>query len=115
MRLPIAVHVEALDELEEAAIWYEARRSGLGFEFAAEIERVLASISELPQAFPRWNVEDPVRRALARRFPYAVFFDVEPTRAVILAVAHVSRRPGYWGGRRSPPPGRPDARGAGAP
>ncbi len=99
MNLRVHVHVEALDELDEAAAWYEARRPGLGFEFAAEIERVIASIAERPLSFLEWLPEDPVRRALARRFPYAVFFDVEPERAVIMAIAHTSRRPGYWGTR----------------
>jgi plasmid stabilization system protein ParE len=102
--LPVDVHVEALDKLEEAAAWYEARRPGLGFEFAAEIERVIASIAERPLAFPHWKGEDPVRRALASRFPHAVFFDVEPQRVVVMAIAHSSRRPGYWGGRVKPLP-----------
>jgi toxin ParE1/3/4 len=100
--LPVDVHVDALDELEEAAAWYEARRPGLGFEFAAEIERVVASVAERPLAFPRWKGEDPVRRALASRFPYAVFFDIEPQRIVVMAIAHSSRRPGYWGARVKP-------------
>ena len=103
MSLPVDVHVDALDELDEAAEWYEARRPGLGFEFAAEMERVVASISERPFAFPQWKPEDPVRRAMARRFPYAVFFDIEPQRVVVMAIAHSSRRPGYWGGRIKPP------------
>lgn len=103
MSLPVDVHVEALDELEEAAAWYEVQRPGLGFEFAAEIERVIASIAERPFAFPEWKREDPVRRALASRFPYAVFFDVESHRLVVMAIAHSSRRPGYWGGRVKPP------------
>jgi adenylate cyclase len=41
--------------------------------------------------------------APARRFPYAVFFDIEPQRLVVMAIAHSSRRPGYWGGRIKPP------------
>lgn len=104
MSLPVDVHAEALDELDEAAAWYEARRAGLGFEFAAEIERVIASISTRPLSFAAWKPQDPVRRALASRFPYAVFFDIEPDRVVVMAIAHSSRRPGYWGGRVSPPP-----------
>ena len=95
----VDLHAEALDELEDAAAWYEARGVGLGLEFTAEIERVIAAIGERPLAFPQWVPEDPVRRALARRFPYAVFFDVEPDRAVVMAIAHTSRRPGYWGHR----------------
>jgi plasmid stabilization system protein ParE len=101
--LPVDVHADALDELEEAAAWYEARRAGLGFEFAAEIERVVASVAERPLAFPQWKRADSVRRALASRFPYAVFFDVEPQRVVVMAIAHSRRRPGYWGGRSKPP------------
>jgi len=101
--LPVDVHADALAELEEAAAWYEARRAGLGFEFAAEIERVVASISERPLTFPQWKRDDPVRRALAGRFPYAVFFDVEPKRVVVMAISHSRRRPGYWGGRVKPP------------
>jgi len=72
-------------------------------EFAAEIERVVASISERPFAFPQWKREDAVRRALASRFPYAVFFDVEPQRVVVMGIAHSSRRPRFWGGRVKPP------------
>ncbi len=64
---------------------------------------MVASIAERPLAFPQWTPEDPVRRALASRFPYAVFFDVEPERVVVMAIAHSSRRPGYWGGRVKPP------------
>lgn len=109
MSLPVDVHVDALIELEEAAAWYEARRRGLGLEFIAEIERVVASVAERPHAFPQWKTEDPVRRALASRFPYAVFYDVEPDRVVVMAVAHSSRRPGYWGGRVKPP--APETRG----
>ena len=111
MSLPVDVHAEALDELDEAAAWYEARRPGLGFEFAAEIERVIASISARPLAFAPWKAQDPVRRALVSRFPYAVFFDVEPERVVVMAIAHSSRRPGYWGGRVGPsgPRGKDDA------
>jgi toxin ParE1/3/4 len=101
--LPVDVHADALDGLEEAAVWYEDRRPGLGFEFAAEIERVVASVAERPLAYRQWKREDPVRRALASRFPYAVFFDVEPQRIVLMAIAHSSRRPGYWGGRVKPP------------
>ena len=49
MSLRVDLHVEALEELEETAAWYEACRPGLGLEFTAEIERVMAAIAERPQ------------------------------------------------------------------
>lgn len=99
MKLVLDIKADALEELEAAAVWYEDQRPGLGGEFAAEVERVLSAIAEQPLAFPRWERDATARRALLDRFTYAVFFDVEPRRVVILAIAHTSRRPGYWGQR----------------
>lgn len=87
---------EAVEEFSEGAVWYEQRLAGLGLEFTAEIGHLIARIAETPLEFPQWVADDPVRRALSRRFPYAVFFDIEPERIVVVAIAHTSRRPGYW-------------------
>jgi len=38
-------------------------------------------------------VYEDVRRVLVRRFPYSVFFVLERTRAVVLAVHHQHRDP----------------------
>ncbi|MCB9760182.1 MAG: type II toxin-antitoxin system RelE/ParE family toxin [Alphaproteobacteria bacterium] len=98
MTLALAFKPEALDELEEAAAWYEARRPGLGMEFLAEIERLNRLIRDHPEACPIWRVGYPYRRAVARRFPYVLFYLVED-RVVVMAVAHARREPGYWLGR----------------
>jgi plasmid stabilization system protein ParE len=36
------------------------------------------------------------RRIVLDRFPYNVVYVARPTRFGIIAVAHQSRRPGYW-------------------
>jgi len=41
-----------------------------------------------------------IRRALARRFPYAVYFAVEAEVVVVLAVLHVARDPATWQHRK---------------
>ena len=41
-----------------------------------------------------------VRRARVVGFPDIVVFDVQPDEILVLAVAHTSRRPGYWLKRR---------------
>lgn len=52
-------HSEARVEYREAAIFYEARRSGLGAAFTLEIEAALQRILEAPE---RWRViEQDVR------------------------------------------------------
>ncbi|MBI3775205.1 MAG: hypothetical protein HY273_06575 [Gammaproteobacteria bacterium] len=39
------------------------------------------------------------RRYVMQRFPYSLIYTVSSEEIRILAVAHHSRRPGYWQGR----------------
>jgi hypothetical protein len=39
------VEAIAQTEFEEAAVWYESQRPGLGLEFIAEVDRVLVRIA----------------------------------------------------------------------
>jgi toxin ParE1/3/4 len=96
---PVRFSPEVRDELAEAALWYEARRAGLGAEFLSEVEAVLPLLESRPHSFPRLEGLAPtleVRRALLPRFPYALVFLVRPEELRVLAVAHAKRRPGYW-------------------
>jgi plasmid stabilization system protein ParE len=43
------------------------------------------------------------RRALLRRFPYMLVFDVEEDRVTILGVFHGRRQPRDWTGRVTEP------------
>ena len=84
-------------EIDDAALWYEERRVGLGAEFAAEVDRAVDSIAQNPSRFPIMHRD--LRCIRVRRFPYSVFFRVESARVVILAVFHVRRSPLIWQGR----------------
>ena len=98
---------EARLEYREAAVFYEARRPGLGASFTHEIETAIQKILEAPD---RWRlVEQDVRRCLAHTFPYGILYTVEHGFILIIAVAHGSREPGYWRHRlqRSTEPGAP--------
>jgi hypothetical protein len=101
--VPVVVHVDADTEVEEATVWYEARRAGLGLEFVAAADHVLVDIGEAPERFPTWA--PPWRRAVLRRFPFVVFYEVEQDHVAVMAVAHARRRPGYWVARGMPEAG----------
>jgi len=88
------VRPEAQININEAAVWYEQRETGLGQRFVDEIRQSLKSISMLPLRFP--VIENGVRRLLLSRFPYAVYFLVESDRVVIIAVLHQHRAPETW-------------------
>ena len=90
----LIVRPEAEDEMTGAFDWHEDRVPGLGSEFLLCVDAVFNSILRNPQQFPR--VHRIVRRALTRRFPYAVFFVEDDERVVVLSVFHAKRNPQRW-------------------
>ena len=85
---------EARAELNDAASHYESLREDLGDEF---IEDFLLGITEIEEAPARWpEVEPGVRRFRLSRYPYAVIYRVLSQSIDIVAIAHQSRREGYW-------------------
>jgi plasmid stabilization system protein ParE len=90
----VSFHELAEIELNEAAAYYNAARSGLGEAFLTEIRRCIQSITEVPEAGPIHL--GSIRRRFARRFPYAVVYSVRPEKIRVLAIMHLRRRPTYW-------------------
>jgi len=90
----LLVRSAAEADIADAALWYEARAAGLGVEFLRAFDVTVAEIQRMPERFP--VVYGVCRRALLRRFPYAVFF--VPTAEVIQIIAclHASRDPRRW-------------------
>ena len=85
----------AVDSDVEAAFnWYEAEEPGLGTEFIDELRAAYGRIAEGP--FRYQELRSGVRRALTRRFPYAIYFSVEGEVIVVLAVLHARRDPAEW-------------------
>ncbi len=84
----------AQSEFDAAADWYEARSPGLGLEFVEEINRAVQLAAATPRRFPVMHGE--VRCVRVRRFPYSLFFLLEPRRIVVLAVFHARRDPAVW-------------------
>lgn len=98
MRLESFLRVEARHDLRESAAWYEERRSGLGNAFIDEFLQTLDRIEDDPELYP--YVDEDVRRALLRRFPYGVYYCTEADHIQILAILHLHRSPSIWRSRR---------------
>lgn len=88
---------EVYGDLQDARDWYEARRLGLGDEFVIAVNQVLIRVDAVPKQFPIVHTE--VRRALLRRFPYAIFFIDDQQERLVLAVLHQAVSPHRWPGR----------------
>src|SRR5262249_13705026 len=94
MSLRVVFRRAAKDEFAEAAAWYEERREGLGEQFLTEIGEAVEKAAEHPERYPL--VFGDVRRAVCRRFPFAVYFRVRGDSLVVLAVFHGRRNPAAW-------------------
>ena len=92
--MSLRVLPQARDELDEAFRWYESQAEGLGHRFIGEVQAAFQLIQRFPQA---WHpMSEHSRRCRLKRFPYGVIYAVEGGDVIVLAVAHLHRRPGYW-------------------
>jgi toxin ParE1/3/4 len=91
----VDLHDEASAEYDAAFDWYLQRSADAALKFDAEVERALTQIVEAPQ---RWAAGPySTRRFLLRQFPFTLIYREQPSGVIqIVAVAHTSRKPGYW-------------------
>jgi plasmid stabilization system protein ParE len=87
----------ALAELSAAATYYENHQRDLGLAFLDEYESCVKRIERFPLA---WNpTSKNCRRALLKRFPYALIYHVDSEQILIVAIMHLHREPEYWNDR----------------
>jgi len=96
---PVAYHCDADIELVGAAKRYECQRDGLGKRFLRAVHFALAKVQDDPERFPVYD--RPVRSCRVIGFPYRVVYEELPDAIYVVAVAHMSREPGYWKHRLS--------------
>ena len=94
MTLPVVWIPEANEDLLEARAWYSNIRPEIGERFALTVAATVDAITEHPLQFPL--VHRAMRRAGVRRFPYALFFEVEEHQIVVIACFHGKRNPTRW-------------------
>lgn len=87
-------HPGAEVELIEAAAYYERHVLGLGERFQSEIRRIVDLLVSQPQIGT--PVDPDLRKFILTRFPFALYYSITADVLRIEAVAHHSRRPGYW-------------------
>ena len=97
--MKLRIHRLAVAEIDHEVDYYESCSVGLGAELEDEIDAVLETILQFPQAAPQWRDRPDRRVAVLDRFPFTLVYQIKTKEIVILALAHMSRRPGYWSRR----------------
>ena len=86
--------IETEQDISEAYDWYENRRHGLGEEFLSCVDACIQSMCRTPELHAK--VHEDYRRALVRRFPYAIFYEFTNKIVTVYCVFHTSRNPDKW-------------------
>lgn len=95
-----SLHPEAQADLRDAAEFYRNNAgNSLSQSFLAEFEQSINILLQHPGLGAPWRGRGR-RRYLMRRFPYSLAYTVSGEEIRILAIAHQSRRPGYWRARK---------------
>jgi plasmid stabilization system protein ParE len=88
---------EAVHDIAEAYGWYEDKQPGLGEDFLRCVDACLIAMSRNPKMYP--VMYETYRRALIRRFPYAIFYEHYKSTITVYSVFHSSQDPQKWRNR----------------
>lgn len=91
----VEFHDEAGSEYDAAFDWYFQRSPDAALKFDGEVDRAIEEILKAPR---RWAIGPyRTRRFLLRRFPFILIYQERSSGNIqIIAVAHASRKPGFW-------------------
>ena len=81
-------------ELDQAVHWYGEQAPGLGEAFLIEVLSTADRIARFPEAWH--SLGEGIRRCRLSRFPYGLIYTIDNDAILVLAVAHLHRRPDYW-------------------
>ena len=91
---PVIIRPAAAAEIDEAYLWYESQRTGLGEEFLAEVNRELERIGEMPELYA--VLRRDTRRAMLSRFLYSLLYRLVGEEVIVVACFHGKRDPRRW-------------------
>jgi plasmid stabilization system protein ParE len=89
----------AVEDIRAAREYYADGDRRVDDRLAEDLDRMFALLEAFPRSAPVVEGYKSVRRALLRRFPYAVFYRLtEPDHIDVLRVVHTARSPETWPG-----------------
>ena len=92
--MKIKIDHEAEIELHEAVLYYENMEHGLGKRFLHEFENSINQIKKYPSMWRK--LTGKFRRCLIKDFPYGIIYQIREKELLVVAIANLHRKPGYW-------------------
>ena len=96
MSFKIIIKKEAQFDLDEAIIWYEEQRIGLGLELVFEFDKTVQKITINP--FYASCILADARSASLKTFPYEIVYRIDEIKKQvrIIAFSHQKRKPNWF-------------------
>lgn len=89
------INLPAADrEFVKIVAHYRKERPSRAVAFIQEVDHASALLAENP--YLGAPEDHGVRGFRLTRFPYTLYYVIRPDRLLVAAIAHWSRRPGYW-------------------
>jgi plasmid stabilization system protein ParE len=89
----IQISGDALDDLGDGFHFYEAQEPGLGDYFLSQLRADIDGL-KITAGIHR-QAHKHLHRLLSRRFPYAIYYEFEEGRALVIAVVDCRRDPAW--------------------
>lgn len=79
-------------DVDEASSWYATQRPELSLAFLEAMNEVVDRIARAPLSFPV-RLDDVRQANMPKRWPYSLWFVVEPDESIVIAALHQRRDP----------------------
>lgn len=92
----LLIRKRAEADISAAVARYNKQEAGLGLELLEELRAAIFRTREAPGLSTRVRRHPEVRKILANRFPYRIFYIVRSDSIVVFCVLHASRHDRHW-------------------
>jgi hypothetical protein len=89
-------HPDTHEEIDKALAKYESISIQLGLEFESELIKCYERITANPNYYFVLHKRLKIRRALLKKFPYKIIFQVRKNRTVWIVALTPHKRSTYW-------------------
>ena len=93
----LLLHPDGVAELRDSVAFYRERGGDpLAERFKTAVRESLEIVRTRPQWYPHVNLGKDARKVRLLRFPFSIIYIERATAVWVVAIAHGSRKPGYW-------------------
>ena len=93
--LEVEILPPAEDDFEQSYVWYRGRSPDAAIRFRIAIRLAIDKVRSNPSLGIKIDETYQFYR-LKKSFPFYLIYRTEPTKIVVVAIAHNRREPGYW-------------------